>query len=569
MTPYQLIADGICRLVGFGLATVKIVDCDELVTVAVAHDETIRPLDPTRSGEVVGDRVPVERLWQALKSAEDQGRFKLARRLPEDSGGEPDDAPLDDPARWHPVDLLIAPIQAPSGELLGCLVADVPEDGLRPGPTKRQLLERYAEQATRVIVTAIERDRLAETARLATAARDVVRRATAHATLTGAIQEVGPTLRSAFGLVGLRLRVFDSDGGFVQQSSERPIALDPALGSISHAAAGRLWRRGQAGIVGLTQLRNADGPTENVAAVQAHLAANDLDSMLVIPLGAGEECLGSLAMLRESGAPPWTESEYAAGVDIGRDLGLVLRRARARERERQLIRDLAALDRYQSGLIATVAAQLQDPLGAIQDALDRAVNGPDGLDETATDGIHDGAQRMLRVADSLLLLSRLAHPDDTPVRRAVDLASVVRRVTDLTAVAAERRGLAIIARLPLQSVPTSGNPAELERLLIELLGNAVKYTPDGGTVVVRLHRAPEDVVLTIADTGLGIAEDEQTRVYDDFFRGRAAAEAGEPGSGLGLAIVDRIVRRHRGRIELDSAVGSGTTVRVTLPAYRP
>lgn len=563
MTPYQLIADGICRLVGFGLAAVKVLDGDELVTVAVAHDPAIGPVDPTRAGETVGDRVPVERLWQALKSAEDWGRFKLVQRLPGQPLG-------DDPTRWQPGDLLIAPIHAPSGELLGCLAVDVPDDGRRPGPTGRRLLERYAEQATQVIVTALERDRLAETARLATAARDVVRRATAHATVTGAIEEVGPTLRSAFGLVGLRLRVFDGDGGgLVQQSSERPITLEPALGSISHAAADRLWSRGQAGIVGLSQLRNADGPPENIAAVQTHLATNDLDSMLVIPLGAGEECLGSLALLRETGAPAWTESEYAAGVDIGRDLGLVLRRARARERERQLIHHLAELDRYRSGLIATVAAQLQDPLGAIQDALDRAVNGPDGLDETAADGIHDGAQRMLRVTESLLLLSRLAHPDDTPVRRAVDLASVVRRVTDLTAIAAERRGLTITARLPLRPAPASGQPGELERLLIELLGNAVKYTPDGGSVVVRLHRDPEDVVLTITDTGLGIAADEQPRVYDDFFRGRAAAETGEPGSGLGLAIVDRIVRRHRGQIELESAVGSGTTVRVTLPAYRP
>jgi signal transduction histidine kinase len=560
MTPYQLIADGICRLVGFGLAAVRIVDRDELVTVAVAHDPAIGPGSPICPA--VGDRVPVEWLWQALADAEDWGRFKLAQRAPGRGA-------LDDPTRWHPADLLIAPIHAPSGVLLGCLVADVPDDGQRPGPTRRQLLERYAEQATRVIVTALERDRLTETARLATAARDVVRVATAHATLTGALEEVATALRSAFGLVGLRLRVFDSDGsGFVQQSAERPIALDPALGSISHVAADRLWRRGQAGVVGLSQLRNADGPPENIAAAQAHLVANDLDSMLIIPLGAGEECLGSLALLRETGSPAWTESEYAAAVDIGRDLGLVLRRARARERERQLIRDLAELDRYQSGLIATVAAQLQDPLKEIQDALDRAVNGPDGLDETAADGIHDGAQRMLRVADSLLLLSQLAHPDHTPERRDVDLASVVRRVTDRTAGAAEQRGLTVTALLPLQPVLASGHPGELERLLIELLGNAVTYTPDGGHVVVRLDRHLEDVVLTITDTGLGIAADEQPRVYDDFFRGRAAAAAGEPGSGLGLAIVDRIVRRHGGQIELDSTVGSGTTVRVTLPAYR-
>ena len=110
-----------------------------------------------------------------------------------------------------------------------------------------------------------------------------------------------------------------------------------------------------------------------------------------------------------------------------------------------------------------------------------------------------------------------------------------------------------------------GDPEELRRLVANLVSNAVKYSLDGGTVEVGLERRADEVVLTVADHGLGISEEDQERLFIEFFRSTNPEALRRPGTGLGLAIVARIVARHEGRIDVDSALGRGTTVTVTLP----
>ena len=117
-------------------------------------------------------------------------------------------------------------------------------------------------------------------------------------------------------------------------------------------------------------------------------------------------------------------------------------------------------------------------------------------------------------------------------------------------------------RLP---VPLQGDPTRLAQVLDNLVSNALKFTPAGGRVDVRLSAADGVALLEVQDTGLGLAEDEQQQLFERFFRSSRASENAIPGTGLGLAIAKTIVERHGGRIELESAVDVGTTVRVELP----
>ena len=98
------------------------------------------------------------------------------------------------------------------------------------------------------------------------------------------------------------------------------------------------------------------------------------------------------------------------------------------------------------------------------------------------------------------------------------------------------------------------------------MSNAVKYTPDGGQVTVRLAACGDEIMLSCSDTGLGISTDDQTQLFREFFRSSNPEALAQPGTGLGLAIVSRIVQRHRGRIEVESELGKGSTFRVLLPA---
>jgi signal transduction histidine kinase len=106
---------------------------------------------------------------------------------------------------------------------------------------------------------------------------------------------------------------------------------------------------------------------------------------------------------------------------------------------------------------------------------------------------------------------------------------------------------------------------QLERMLVHLLTNAVKFTPDGGRVELQLRAVGENTEIVVSDTGMGIPEEEQSKLFTRFFRASAATEQAIQGTGLGLTIVKAIVAMHGGRISVESAHERGTTVTVTLP----
>jgi signal transduction histidine kinase len=105
----------------------------------------------------------------------------------------------------------------------------------------------------------------------------------------------------------------------------------------------------------------------------------------------------------------------------------------------------------------------------------------------------------------------------------------------------------------------------LERVVVNLVGNAVKFTPDGGLVAVRLAVDPDGATLIVSDTGLGIPPEEQERLFTRFFRSSLTVKAEVPGSGLGLAICRAIVEAHGGFVGVESTPGAGSTFRVSLP----
>jgi len=112
-----------------------------------------------------------------------------------------------------------------------------------------------------------------------------------------------------------------------------------------------------------------------------------------------------------------------------------------------------------------------------------------------------------------------------------------------------------------------GNESQLERMLFNLLSNAVKFTPSGGRITISTRASGTELVLSVADTGIGIPVGEQELVLQRFYRGSNAIEAYVSGTGLGLAIVKAIVHQHAGSIRLSSLVGSGTVASVRIPIF--
>ena len=258
----------------------------------------------------------------------------------------------------------------------------------------------------------------------------------------------------------------------------------------------------------------------------------------------------------------------AAAADIGRDLGRAVLNARTYERERELVTELQALDTYKSQLISTLSHELKNPLTAMVAHLELLEPAVTDADARTVAGRHRAGHPADRPAgrgpDAAGQGRRPRHPRDRPTRSTSWRST--RDVVDLLSATAQQRGVELTVAAPSEPVVALGDLTELDRLVANLVGNAVKYTPAGGSVIVTWSTTADEVVLECADTGIGISPTDQERLFTEFFRSTNPAALDQPGTGLGLAIVARIVARHGGRLTFASELGTGSTFRVVLPA---
>lgn len=571
----ELIAEGVTDLAGFGIAAISVVREDgKLELIAIAGDD-----DAAQS--VRGRRTPVASLMKELEKADDWGLLKFIphERLDLGTGEEawgwvPDPAsltPSDAPDAWHPLDMLVAPLYDDKGDLRGTLAMDLPLDGRRPGAQQREVLQTYAEQAGRAVVTALEREALAEQVRLAEAARAIVRNASAQLSMGRILADSQQALVEGFQAQGMWLQTFDEDGQgtrAIYSSEGTKVELPDELVTVAESSARQAWSLQRVEIVSRDRPFGPTITAEQGDGILCFLASIAITSILFTPLGAGPECLGNLVFTRAAGQRDWSDHEAAAALDIGHDLGRAILNARTFEREHHLVEELQALDTYKSQLIATVSHELKNPLTAITGHLEILEGAPDlsNTVQASLRAIDRGARRLAKVTDDLLLLSKVGDPHYPLIRVPVDVRRTLEEVLDLSSVVADRKGLTFVMEASDTPIVASGEPDELHRVLANLISNAVKYTSDGRTVTLTLMHTDDGVVFRCADQGIGISEGDRAQLFREFFRSTNPQAVAEPGTGLGLTIVKRIVERHGGRIEVSSELGRGSTFTVTVPA---
>lgn len=224
-----------------------------------------------------------------------------------------------------------------------------------------------------------------------------------------------------------------------------------------------------------------------------------------------------------------------------------------------LVTALSAKDEF----LASVSHELRTPLTSILGYLDLALD-EEGLDpgvEQCLTVAKRNARRLLTLVGDLLTI---ASGSLTISPRPADLNDVA--ATSISA--AQPHAAAAGITLELESTgPATGrfDPDRLGQAIDNLVSNAIKYTPEGGTVTVRVSAAGQDLRCEVTDTGIGMTEDELAQAFTRFFRAANAHSSAIPGAGLGLAITRSIVENHRGTISLSSSRGKGTTAVLTLP----
>jgi signal transduction histidine kinase len=217
--------------------------------------------------------------------------------------------------------------------------------------------------------------------------------------------------------------------------------------------------------------------------------------------------------------------------------------------------------------VADAAHEIGTPLTALQADLELAERKVGGDDERRlVDRALTQTDRLAVLSDNLLQLSRLEADEPAAERYVADLASVAREVADAVASRAEQAGVELVVDVAADPLTVALAPARLQTVLANLLDNAVKFTPEGGTVTLGVCGEAGRAVASVSDTGVGIPAEEQGAVFERFHRARNASAY--PGSGLGLPIVQAVVERAGGTVSLASSP-AGSTFRVTLPLARP
>ena len=231
----------------------------------------------------------------------------------------------------------------------------------------------------------------------------------------------------------------------------------------------------------------------------------------------------------------------------------------------RLEQSFAALHRF----IGEASHELKTPLMVLRAGVERALTHPGTPPENleALDTTLAEINRMTELVESLLTLAR-ADEGRAPLAVApCDVRELVAEAAETAGMLAEEAGLTVTTEIPAEPIVLPVDRARIRQLLLNLATNAVKYTPAGGTVSLELVAHPSEVVLTVRDTGVGIAPGDLPHIFDRFWRGDPArSRAGQPsGSGLGLAITQWIAEAHGGEITVQSRPGRGTVFTVTLP----
>ncbi|MBM3151073.1 MAG: response regulator [Chloroflexi bacterium] len=271
---------------------------------------------------------------------------------------------------------------------------------------------------------------------------------------------------------------------------------------------------------------------------------------------------------------PFSVDDLTLAVEQGlerRRLSLSARRAAAAEAEARRLaaekKQLVQLDHAKAQFVRLVTHELKAPVAAIASNLKLIQEGygtPEQQKDLVARSLGRAAEQMELIND-LLELGKVQAIEASARNETASLSEALQESLKALSEQVAQKGLKFDVSITGSPPPVTGVPEGLRSLWGNLLGNAVKYTPPGGRIAVRLYAEGGQVIGEVSDSGIGIPAGEQERLFGEFFRASNARQAGIPGSGLGLVIVRRVVENAGGQVGFTSVEGRGTTFRFTIP----
>ena len=283
------------------------------------------------------------------------------------------------------------------------------------------------------------------------------------------------------------------------------------------------------------------------------------------------------AVRRVLAGEPRVESEIVTGTLRQHYFAATVASVRAGETSGAVIvlhdiTDLRKLERIRRDFVANVSHEFRTPLTAIQGFAETLIGG--AIDDPQNRGrflaiILEHSRRLARLTEDLLRLSQMDAEQLELEIRAVSVAQLIESCYETAQRRAADKGLTLSLNVPSQLPDVSADNRRLQEVLQNLLDNAIQYTLPGGKIVLSAETRGDEVIFTVADTGIGIPQADQPRIFERFYRVDVARSREAGGTGLGLSISKHLVEAHGGRIWVESEVGVGSKFHFAVPVFDP
>ncbi len=434
-----------------------------------------------------------------------------------------------------------------------------------------RLVETFARQAVIAI----------ENVRLFNETKESLERQTATSELLAAMSESAFDLKPVFEMVLEKsLALCKAEYGWIRQfdpdGSSRGVAyrLPPDAAPISAVRPG--FFMGQRSILGRAFRERR---TIHVRDLHADESVEDSKAMLNIgartglgvPLLRGEEVLGVIVLARIA-VRPFDAREIELVEGFARQSAIAIENVRLFNEIQQKSAQLEVANRHKSEFLANMSHELRTPLNAIigfSEVLLQRMFGElneqqaDYLDDIVSSGRH-----LLSLINDILDLSKIEAGRMELEAAPFSLVAALNNAVTLVRERAQSHGIKLALEVAPELDTVVADERKLKQVVVNLLANAVKFTPDGGTVSIRAARDNGQVRLSVHDTGIGIAAEDQQRIFEEFQQASHQGERSREGTGLGLTLTKRMVELHGGTITVQSAPGKGSTFTVALPLMK-
>jgi K+-sensing histidine kinase KdpD len=284
-------------------------------------------------------------------------------------------------------------------------------------------------------------------------------------------------------------------------------------------------------------------------------------SLIVVPLESRGRTIGIIQLVRREGRAGFSEEEF----DIAQELA---RRAATAIDNSRLYDELRAADRQKDDFLAMLAHELRNPLAAIDYATQLADISPEQA-ANATDIIQRQVRQLARLIDDLLDVSRITRDKIELHKEVIDAATIVRRAAGTARPVIDKHKHEFTIDVAPAEMPLFVDPTRVEQIVVNLLTNAAKYTPEGGQISLEAKPEEEEIVIRVRDSGVGIPKEMLPRVFELFTQVNPAIDRAKGGLGIGLTVVRRLTEKHGGTVSVTSdGLGKGSEFTVRLPRCR-